>query len=213
MTFDSLQRGAYGVIACDPPWHLKMRSDKGYAKAPSRHYSVMSLDAIKALPVAELAAPDSLLWLWATQAQLDQALAVMQAWDFQFKTVGAWAKQSSTGAHWHFGTGYILRNAAEFFLIGTRGQPKTQSRRERNLIVAPVREHSRKPDHAYAMLERMFPGAKRCELFARSTRPGWDCWGQEVGRFDNAAPQSKFGGHNDRQHSLEAAAGGHVHLR
>jgi N6-adenosine-specific RNA methylase IME4 len=147
----------------------------------------MGLDQIKSLPVAELAESDSLLWLWATQAQLHQAFAVMESWGFAFKTAGAWAKQSPTGASWAFGTGYVLRSAAEFWLIGTGGRPKPESRSERNLIVAPVREHSRKPDQAYEMLERMFPSQRRCELFARSSRSGWDCWGIETQKFRRAA--------------------------
>jgi N6-adenosine-specific RNA methylase IME4 len=187
--FHPLQRGAYGVIVVDPPWHFRLRSSKGYGKSASQHYSLMSLDDIKALPVAELAAPDSFLLLWTTQAQLNQGLSVIESWGFEFKTAGAWAKRSPTGASWAFGTGYLLRSAAEFFLIGTRGRPKIESHSERNLIVAPVREHSRKPDQAYEMLERLFPSARRCELFARSSRPGFDCWGQEVGRFDDVAPQ------------------------
>ena len=80
--FDRLQRGAYGVILADPPTHFRQWSAKGYGKSASQHYSLMSLDAIKALPVAELAAPDSFLWLWATQAQLNQALSVMESWPF-----------------------------------------------------------------------------------------------------------------------------------
>jgi N6-adenosine-specific RNA methylase IME4 len=199
--FHPLPRGAYGVIVVDPPWHFRPRSSKGYGKSASQHYSLMTLDAIKSLPVADLAALHCLLLLWATQAQLHQGLAVMESWGFQFKTAGAWAKQSPTGSSWAFGTGYILRSAAEFFLIGTRGRPKIESHSERNLIVAPVREHSRKPDQAYAMLERLFPSAKRCELFARSTRPGWDPWGQEVGRFDDAGGSARA-----LQHGHEGAA-------
>lgn len=181
--FQSLQPG-YGVIMADPPWRFATWSDTRQFKAASQHYPVMDLTDIKALPVAELAAPDSLLFLWAIQALLDQALSVMEDWGFKFKTAGTWAKRSSSGASWAFGTGYILRNAAEFFLIGTRGRPRPESRRERNLIVAPIREHSRKPDQAYEMLERMFPSQRRCELFARSTRPGWDTWGNETGKFE-----------------------------
>jgi N6-adenosine-specific RNA methylase IME4 len=184
--FHPLQRGTYSVISADPPYFFSMRSSKGYAKSPSQHYSLMTLDNIKTLPVVELAAPDCCLCLWTTQAQLHQGLAVMESWGFEFKTAGTWAKQSPTGASWAFGTGYILRSAAEFFLIGTRGRPKIESHSERNLIVAPVREHSRKQDESYAMLERLFPNAKRCELFARSTRPEWDSWGDEVGQFDDA---------------------------
>jgi N6-adenosine-specific RNA methylase IME4 len=185
--FHPLQRAAYSAIMADPPWHFTTWSAKGQGKSASQHYAVMGLDEIKALPVAELAAADSFLWLWATQAQLPQAFAVMESWGFEFKTTGAWAKQSPTGSSWAFGTGYLLRSAAEFFLIGTRGRPRPDSRSERNLLVAPVREHSRKPDEAYEMLERMFPSQKRCELFARSTRPGWDCWGFETVRFDRRA--------------------------
>src|SRR5262249_4535928 len=141
----------YSAIMADPPWHFATWSPKGQRKSASQLYAVMGLYDIKALPVANLAAADCFLWLWATQAGLDQALSVMQSWGFEFKTTGAWAKQSPTGSSWAFGTGYLLRSAAEFFLIGTRGRPKPESRSERNLIVAPVREHSRKPDQAYEM--------------------------------------------------------------
>lgn len=152
-----LQRGAYGVILADPPWRFVTWSQTRQYKAPAQHYAVMGLDTIKALPVADLAAPDCLLLLWATQAQLHQAFSVMQCWGFEFKSSGAWAKQSPTGAKWAFGTGFLLRSAAEFWLIGTRGRPKPKSRSERNLIVASVREHSRKPDQAQEMLEGCSP--------------------------------------------------------
>ena len=185
--FHPLSCAAYAVIMIDPPWRFVTWSQTRQYKAPSQHYAVMGLEQIKALPVANLAAPDCLLWLWATQAQLNQAFAVMQCWGFEFKTAGAWAKQSPTGASWAFGTGYLLRSAAEFWLIGTRGRPKPESRSERNLIVASVREHSRKPDQAYEMLERMFPAQTRCELFARYSRPDWDQWGEETQKFRSAA--------------------------
>jgi N6-adenosine-specific RNA methylase IME4 len=185
--FAPLSRAAYGVITADPPWSFATWSKRGQGKSASQHYAVMGLDDIKALPVADLAAPDCLLLLWATQAQLNQAFAVMRSWGFEFKSSGAWAKQSPTGASWAFGTGYLLRSAAEFFLIGTRGRPKPESRSERNLIVAPVREHSRKPDQAYEMLERMFPAKRRAELFARYSRPGWEQWGTETEKFRSAA--------------------------
>jgi N6-adenosine-specific RNA methylase IME4 len=140
----------------------------------------MKLETIKTLPVAELAASDCFLWLWATQAQLHQALEVMGCWGFEFKSSGAWAKRSPTGAKWAFGTGYLFASAAEFFLMGTRGKSKKPVSHERNLIEAPRREHSRKPDEAYEMLERMFPAKRRCELFARYARPDWDQWGDNV---------------------------------
>jgi len=188
--FAPLSPAAYGVIMADPPYRFLTWSETRQFKSASRHYPLMGLEQIKALPVAELAAPDCLLWLWATQAQHDQAFEVMRAWGFKFKTSGAWAKQSRTGASWAFGTGYLLRSAAEFWLIGTRGQPRSESRSERNLIVAPVREHSRKPDQAYEMLERMFPGQRRCELFARYSRPDWAKWGFEAQEFTSGKAAS-----------------------
>src|SRR5262249_60897643 len=100
--FQSLQPG-YGVIMADPPWRFATWSDTRQFKAASQHYPVMDLTDIKALPVAELAAPDSLLFLWAIQALLDQALSVMEDWGFKFKTAGTWAKRSSSGASWAFG--------------------------------------------------------------------------------------------------------------
>ncbi|HMF27546.1 MAG TPA: MT-A70 family methyltransferase, partial [Candidatus Cybelea sp.] len=94
-----------------------------------------------------------------------------------------WAKRSRRDRSWQFGTGYLLRSAAEFFLIGTRGHPRSAVHNVRNLIVAPVREHSRKPDDLAKNLERMFPDAKKIELFAERKRKGWATWGKPTGRF------------------------------
>lgn len=181
--FEGLDRAGYGLIYADPPWRFRTWNETNQTKAPSAHYAIMELDAIKALPVADLAAPDCILIMWAVAPMIDQALAVMAAWGFKFKTAGAWAKQSSTGQKWAFGTGYLLRSAAEFFLIGTRGQPRSAVRDVRNLVVAPIREHSRKPDGLRADLERMFPALPRVELFARVATPGWAAWGDQVERF------------------------------
>jgi N6-adenosine-specific RNA methylase IME4 len=179
--FRGLVPGRYGCILADPPWAFATWSKRGSTrKCPSHHYSVMSLGDIEALPVRLLAAPDCALVLWAVQAMVPQALDVMKAWGFSPKSMGTWAKQSKTGNRWAFGTGYVWRSAAEFYLFGTIGQPKSAVRDVRNLIVAPVREHSRKPDQMHADLERMFPGAAKCELFARQQRTGWEAWGNEL---------------------------------
>jgi N6-adenosine-specific RNA methylase IME4 len=121
--------------------------------------------------------------MWATAPMLPQAITTLTAWGFTFKSAGAWAKQSSTGAKWAFGTGYVYRSAAEFWIYGTRGKPRTLSRSIRNLIVAPVREHSRKPDQMRADIELLLPGP-HCELFARESAPGWASWGNERTKFD-----------------------------
>jgi N6-adenosine-specific RNA methylase IME4 len=173
--FADLPPHAAGVILADPPWSFITYSPKGRRKSAWAHYTCMDDTAIQALPVADLAAPDSVLVLWSTQVHLLHAIAVLEAWGFAFKTMGAWAKQTSAGRCWQFGTGYLLRSAAEFFLIGTRGRPQQLSRSTRNLIVASVREHSRKPDAMYALIEATWPGPY-VELFARHPRVGWSQW-------------------------------------
>jgi len=133
---------------------------------------------------------------------LPEALAVMEAWGFDYVSGGAWGKQSSTGNKWQFGTGYVLRSASEPLLVGRRGKPKVQSHSIRNLIVTdtagdeftnftawiadPVREHSRKPDDTHAMVEALF-SPPYVELFARQRRRGWTSWGNDLDKFE-AAP-------------------------
>ena len=184
--FGDLRPLSYGVILADPPWRFANWSAAGEAKNPVAHYDCMSLDAIKALPVGHLAAADAALIMWATAPMLPQAIDLLAAWGFAFKSAGAWAKQSRTGAKWAFGTGYVYRSATEFWLLGTIGKPAYRSRSERNLIVAPVREHSRKPEAMHDQIERLFHGPY-CELFSRQQRPGWDAWGNQTNTFEPAA--------------------------
>lgn len=183
----SLPQGPFGCILADPPWRFRTWNEDNKEKSASKHYDLMNLSDIKELPVKDVAAKDCLLMMWAVQPMLDQALDVMSAWGFKYKTAGAWAKQSSTGNKWAFGTGYLLRCSAEFFLVGTRGNPKSAVKNVRNLIVAPVREHSRKPDEMHTNLERMFPDVPRLEMFARESRPGWIAWGNQTTKFNDAA--------------------------
>ncbi len=178
--------GGFDLIMADPPWSYEMYADSGYARAPEAHYATMPLDRIKAMPVEALAGRNCLLWLWAVGTQLPQALAVLEAWGFTFKTSGHWAKIGTSGKQ-AMGTGYILRNAGEPFLIGTRGEPKT-TRVVRSVIVAPrAKQHSRKPDRAFVEAERLMPDAQRLELFSRQNRPGWSVWGDEAGKFEGGA--------------------------
>jgi N6-adenosine-specific RNA methylase IME4 len=115
--------------------------------------------------------------LWVTQTHVEQSFRVMRAFGFEPKTLGAWAKRTSTDRKWAFGTGYLLRNASEFWLVGTRGRCRQLSRSTRNLIVAPTRGHSVKPDAMYELLEQTWPGPY-LELFATRSRHGWTQWGQ-----------------------------------
>jgi len=174
----------YGMIMADPPWLYALRSVAGQKKAPQAQYACMTLDEIKAMPVSHLASRDCVLWLWATNPMLPQALETMAAWGFTFKTAGHWSKKTVNGKQ-NFGTGYILRCAGEPFLIGTVGSPRC-SRSVRSVIEGPVREHSRKPDEAFAAAEALVPGVARLELFSRSRRSGWDVFGNEIERFEGA---------------------------
>ncbi len=188
--FGDLNPHSFDLIMADPPWAFELHSAKGEGKAAQAQYSCMSLDAIKALPVLDLAAPHCLLWLWATNPMLPQALEVMAAWGFTFKTAGTWGKTTRHGKI-AFGTGYIFRCANEPILIGTRGEPKT-TKSVRSLIMGPVREHSRKPDEAFAEAEKLMPTARRIELFSRQRRAGWENWGDQAEHFGGE------GGRHDR---------------
>lgn len=181
--FGALAPRRYGVILADPPWRFRTWGEHNQKKSASRHYPLMTTESLCALPVHQLAARDCALVLWAVQAMIPQALLTLEAWGFTFKTMGAWAKRSRADGGWAFGTGYILRSTAEFYIIGTRGKPRTAARDVRNLIVAPAREHSRKPDQMHDNLDRMFPLSARCELFARTLREGWESWGYETDKF------------------------------
>jgi N6-adenosine-specific RNA methylase IME4 len=173
----------------DPPWRFELYSDKGEEKSPQAHYATMTLDDIAALPVAGLAKADCLLWLWATAPMLEQQIAILCQWGFTFKTSGVWVKTTSHDKI-AFGTGYVLRNAHEPFLIGTRGDPVT-TRSVRSVVMGKVRAHSQKPNEAFAAAEQLMPAARRLELFSRTNRPGWDAWGDETGKFNSGGGQSE----------------------
>ena len=176
--------GGFGLIMADPPWSFDNWSAEGEGKNAKAHYACTGLDWIKAMPVSVMAADDRLLWLWATNPMLPQAIETLAAWGFAFKTAGHWAKRTRTGKL-AFGTGYILRCAGEPFLIGTRGAPRC-ARNVRCVIEGPVREHSRKPDEAFAAAERLLPDARRLELFSRQPRAGWRNWGDQAEKFGPA---------------------------
>jgi N6-adenosine-specific RNA methylase IME4 len=176
-------QGGFKAILADPPWRFALRSEKGEEKSPQAHYGCVDWETLAMLPVSALAAPHCLLFMWATFPMLREALAVMDGWGFRYVTGGAWHKKTVHGKT-AFGTGYVLRSASEPFLIGALGQPAIHSRSERNLIEALAREHSRKPDEQYGLMERLAGEGARIELFARQRMPGWQAWGNEVGKFD-----------------------------
>lgn len=175
-----LKIGHYGVILADPPWTFKSNSDEEPGKNARGHYDVMDMLDIMRLPVRALAAKDCALFLWGTQAGLEDQMMVLRCWDFQFKSAGGWGKLTETGENWHFGTGFIWRSTLEFILVGTRGRPQVANRDVRNLLVEEVREHSRKPEQIYGVIDRLHPDVPKVELFARQRRPGFDVWGLQA---------------------------------
>lgn len=184
--FDQIPRLRYGLIVADPPWSFRNYSKKGEKKNPSSHYACMSKEDINRLPVAHIAAPDCLLWLWAVNPMLPQALETMQAWGFTFVSAGSWSKRTESGKM-RFGPGYWLRSTNEPYLIGRIGNPKIQDRGIPSGFDAPAREHSRKPEMAYGHARRMAPHVQAIDLFSRQEREGFDCFGNEVGKFQEDA--------------------------
>jgi Transcriptional activator, adenine-specific DNA methyltransferase len=184
--FDPLPPLKYDLIMADPPWSFKTYSDKGKGKSPDAHYSCMALDDIKALPVSQLASRDCILWLWAINPMLDHCIDTLKAWGFTYVTAGSWEKITKHGKQ-AFGTGYCLRSSNEPVLIGKIGNPR-YANNIRSSFHAQIREHSRKPDEAYKQAEALAIGAvHKADLFSRQNRTGWDSWGNEIGKFGEAA--------------------------
>ena len=186
----------YGAILVDPAWTFETYSEKGKGRSAERHYECMTDDEIAKLPIKEIAADDCVLFLWSTGPKLEDALWVIQKWGFDFKTMGfTWAKQKrgagARAADWWRGMGYWTRANPEFCILATRGSPKRlpDATDVDELIVAPVREHSRKPDDVRKRIGRLVAGPY-IELFSRERAEGWDAWGAEVGKFDDAPAET-----------------------
>jgi N6-adenosine-specific RNA methylase IME4 len=173
----------YKVIYADPPWHFKVRSKKGEGRSAIKHYNVMTIEGIKNLPINELADDNSVLFMWIISSMLPEALEVIKVWGFTYKTVGfVWHKFTKNNKE-HLGMGYYTRQNAEICLIATKGKGvKRKSGGVRQMINSVVREHSRKPDCVNSRIEQLYDGPY-VELFCRTTREGWDVWGNQIGKF------------------------------
>lgn len=166
-----LPRGPFELIYADPPWQL---GNPDGAYAPENHYPTMPLEEIKAIQAP--AAADALLFLWAVNCLLPEALEVLRAWGFTYKTNLCWDKGS-------IGLGVWTRNRHELLLVGRKGKypPPAEELRPSSLFAAKRGRHSEKPQPVYELIERAYPSASKLELFARGTpRPGWAAWGNEV---------------------------------
>jgi len=178
----------YQIIYADPPWHFKVYSEKGhndrYRGCP---YPVMEKESIKKLNIPS--DKDSILFLWATYPNLLEALEVIKAWGFTFKTVAfTWVKQNPSGNGYHFGLGYWTRANPEICLLATKGHPKRIDCNVANLIISPREKHSKKPDDIKNRIVKLMGDLPRIELFARQKTEGWDVWGNEVESDIQLAP-------------------------
>jgi N6-adenosine-specific RNA methylase IME4 len=177
--------GPFGAILADPPWQFRHRTGKVSPEhGRLRRYRTLTLDEIRALPVGDLAAERSHLYLWCPNALLLDGLEVMAAWGFSYKTNLVWSKVRKDGGPDGRGVGFYFRNVTELLLFGVRGRLRTlgAGRRQVNLFATRKQEHSRKPDEAYEIVEACSPGPY-LELFARTPRSGWTQWGDEVSTY------------------------------
>ena len=141
----------------------------------------MGIEELCALPVSEITEKDCVLFLWATFPQLKEALQLIKAWGFTYKTVAfVWLKTNKKALTWFYGLGFWTRGNAEICLLATKGHPKRQAKNIHQLIISPIEEHSKKPEEARKKIVALMGDIPRIELFARKESPGWDIWGNEV---------------------------------
>src|SRR5208283_1836465 len=163
----SLPEQRYEVLVVDPPWEYRLRHDQG-DRRNAILYPTMPTEEIKAIPIQQLSAKDSILWLWSTNSHLPDALQIAKEWGFEYKVLLTWVKN-------RIGTGYWLRGRTEHCIMAIKGHPIVNLRNQSTVLHAPIRAHSQKPDEFYRLVETLCPGRK-IELFARENRDGWDTW-------------------------------------
>lgn len=199
----------FDVLLMDPPWRFDSTAGGGSRRDVGRQYDALTVDEVCQLSIRfnPVLAPISRCFLWVVDSQLEAGLRVLRAWGYEpkkiafvwvklskrerFKTLPANAEPMGKGPDlvwterygWRgltFGAGRTTRNGAEVCLLGARGSMPVASKSERQVILAPQREHSRKPEEAYERIEAMYPGRRYLELFARKRRRGWAAWGEEA---------------------------------
>ena len=193
--FGDLEPGKYSAILADPPWGFQTWSGpekKVASRGTVAPYKTMEMADLKRLPVGDLTANDATLFLWVVWPTLPEAINVMEAWGFKYKTCAfCWMKADpyrlfALDEDVYMGLGYWTRANSEVCLLGTKGSVKRRDSGVRQGIIARRREHSRKPDCVHERIERLVCGPY-LELFARQSRHGWESWGLERTKFDEAA--------------------------
>lgn len=188
----------FGAILCDPPWSFLTYGKKQTTphRTAEDHYVTMTAEDLRSMPVEGCAAKDCALFMWVVDSHLDEAIELGKAWGFEFKTIAfIWAKTTQRAKQFGFfppetvhriGMGYWTRKQAEICIMFTRGKPRRIGKGVRQIIEAPRREHSRKPDETHARVEALV-GGPYLELFAREPRAGWTVWGNQTDKFGEAA--------------------------
>ena len=172
----------YSIIYDDPPWSY---SDSGCSGAAAAQYATMSINELKQLPVnpagGGIAADDCVLFMWATYPKMQEALDLIEAWGFKYKSIAfQWIKQNRSGNGYFFGLGRWTRGNTEPCLIAIKGKPKRISAGVGQLVFSPLRRHSQKPAEVREKIVELMGDLPRIELFAREAAPGWDVWGNEA---------------------------------
>ena len=194
MPFSDLPKDHFRVIYADPPWSFAAWSHRGEGKGASQHYPCMKLPDICSLPVASIAHRDCALFIWVVQPMLPEAMEVIEAWGFKFRTVAfAWIKMpkswsddegqlsmTRTRIKPRLGLGYHTRSGMEQCFLAIKGDGyKRQKQGVEQVLHAPIRKHSQKPDEIRNRIEMLVGDVPRIELFARQRSPGWSSWGNE----------------------------------
>lgn len=180
----ALPQGPFDVILADPPWEYNNRCQNAntrFGGGATAQYGTMTTDEICAMPVSEIAASDAMLFLWATWPHLESGLRVIEAWGFSYVTLGFdWVKTNPDGRP-RFGVGFYAKSNTEPCLLARKGGGQRPAVNDVfSLIVAPKREHSRKPEAVRTRISRMYPNARKVELFCRESAEGWETWGNQV---------------------------------
>lgn len=173
----------YNIIYADPPWQYNKRNNHNtkFGGGVHSHYPTMTMAKIEQLPIQQIADDNCALFLWTTFPYLDKQIKLFEKWGFTYKTLGfSWIKTNLKNGKPFFGVGYYAKSNCEVCLLGVKGKMKPVSNLVSSCIIAPKREHSRKPEEARKRIVELFGDIPRIELFARRYADGWDCWGNEV---------------------------------
>lgn len=175
------EENKYKIVLADPPWSYKVWCKKGIGRNAENHYPTMNVEDICALPIADIVAKDSVLFLWVTFPNLQEAFRVIEVWGYKFCTVAfVWVKKNKKVDSWFMGLGHWTRSNAEICILAKKGNPKRISKSVRQIIDTPIEFHSKKPDETRDRIVELMGDLPRIELFARQKTEGWDVWGNEV---------------------------------